>query len=205
MSYAEETGDGMVHTTLEDLQKWDENFYSERVGGKNFAAEMEDNGKLNDGRKVEYAKGLRIWRYRGLPAVVHTGGSGGYRAYYIRFPQQHFSVACLCNLEDVNRRKRVGAVAEAYLSGLFTRSDGAVMQSPTPRQLGTFIGTYQDLKTREVWRVSMRDTTLWVDFEGMPLELRALSQTEFEPVDYAFDLHMKFDPQDGTRPRRLVV
>lgn len=205
ISYAEETGDGMVHTTLEDMQKWDENFYSGKVGGKNFATEMEENGKLNDGRIVEYAKGLRIWTYRGLPAVVHTGGSGGYRAYYIRFPQQHFSVACLCNLENVNRRQRVGAVVEAYLGGLISRSEDAAVRGPTPQQLKTLTGTYQDAKTREVWRVTMRDTKLWVDLEGVPLELRALSQTEFEPVEYLFDLQMKFEPQTEKRPRRLIV
>lgn len=205
MSYAEETGDGMVHTTLEDLQKWDENFYSGKLGGKNFASEMEQNGKLNDGRVVEYAKGSRIWTYRGLPAVVHTGGSGGYRAYYIRFPDQHFSVACLCNLENVNRRKRVGAVVDAYLGGLGRRSDDAVVPGPAPQQLGALAGTYQDAKTREVWRVTIRDTKLWVDFEGVPLELRALSQTDFEPVDYAFDVHMKFEPQGEKGPRKLIV
>jgi len=205
MSYAEETGDGMVHTTLDDLQKWDENFYSGKVGGKNFAAEMEENGKLNDERKVEYAKGLRIWRYRGLPAVVHTGGSGGYRAYYIRFPEQHFSVACLCNLEDVNRRKRVGAVIETYLGGLVGGNDRAVVPGPTPQELEALVGTYQDAKTREVWRVTMRDTKLWVDFEGVPLELRALSPTEFEPVNYAFDLYMRFEPEAEKGPRRLMV
>ena len=205
MSYAEETGDGMVHTTIEDLQRWDENFYSGKVGGKTFASEMEENGKLNDGRMVEYAKGLRIWTYHGLRAVVHTGGSGGYRAYYIRFPEQHFSVACLCNLENVNRRKRVGAVVEAYLGGLIRRSDDAAVRGPTPQQLKALIGTYQDAKTRDVWRVTMRDTQLWVDFEGLPLELRALSQTEFEPVEYAFDVHMKFEPQAEKGPRRLIV
>ncbi len=205
MSYGEETGDGMVHATLEDLQKWDENFYSGKVGGKDFASEMEENGKLNDGRIVEYAKGLRIWIDHGLRAVGHTGGSGGYRAYYIRLPEQHFSVVCLCNLENVNRRKRVGRVIEAYLGGLTGRGDDAVVPKPSPQQLGAFIGTYQDLKTREVWRVNMQDNKLSVDFEGVPLELRALSQTEFEPVEYAFDVHMKFEPQAEKVPRRLIV
>jgi len=205
VSYAEETGDGMVHTTLEDLQKWDENFYSGKVGGENFAAEMEENGKLNDGRIVEYAKGLRIWTYNGLRAVGHTGGSGGYRAYYIRFPLQHFSVACLCNLENVNRRKRVAAVIDAYLGGRIGRTDDVAIHGPTTKQLESLTGTYQDAKTREVCRVAMRDNKLWVDFEGVPLELRALSQTEFEPLEYAFDLHMQFEPQPKKGLRRLIV
>jgi len=34
VSYFEQTGDGAVHTSVEDLLKWDENFYSGQVGGK---------------------------------------------------------------------------------------------------------------------------------------------------------------------------
>jgi hypothetical protein len=83
-------------------------------------------------------------------AVVHTGGSGGYRAYYIRLPEQHFSVACFCNLEDVNRRKRVGAVIETHLGGLVGGNDRTVEPGPTPQQLEALVGTYQDAKTREV-------------------------------------------------------
>jgi len=206
MPYGEESGDGMVHTTLEDLQKWDENFYTGKVGGKNFAAEMETNGKLDDGTTLEYAKGLRVWTYRGLRAVGHTGGSGGYRAYYIRFPDQHFSVACLCNLESVNRRKRVGAVIEAYLGGLMKPKGSAVVTSPTQQQLQAVVGTYRDRRTGEIWRVTGRDSKLWVDFEGFPLEVRALSPTEFEPLDYSFELRLKFEPEaEKGSVRRVTV
>src|SRR5712664_1568967 len=34
VSYFEQTGDGAVHTSVEDLLKWDENFYSGQIGGK---------------------------------------------------------------------------------------------------------------------------------------------------------------------------
>ena len=99
----EETGDGMLQTSIEDVQKWDENFYSEQLGGKGFAAELEEPGKLNNGTVLAHAKGLFIGDYRGLRAVKYSGGSGGYHAYLLRFPKQHFSVACLCNLGGVNR------------------------------------------------------------------------------------------------------
>ena len=56
-------------------------FTRAKSGGANFAAEMETNGRLNDGRPVEYAKGLRVRKFRGLRAVSHSGGSGGYRSY----------------------------------------------------------------------------------------------------------------------------
>src|SRR5437879_2188578 len=41
VSYFEQTGDGAVHTSVEDLQKWDENLYSPGVGGKEFLAEIQ--------------------------------------------------------------------------------------------------------------------------------------------------------------------
>src|SRR6266702_7861786 len=44
VSYFEQTGDGAVHTSVEDLLKWDENFYSAKVGGTNFLAELQEPG-----------------------------------------------------------------------------------------------------------------------------------------------------------------
>jgi CubicO group peptidase (beta-lactamase class C family) len=118
VSYFEQTGDGAVHTSVEDLQKWDENFYSGQIGGKEFLAEIQEPGKLNSGKALDYAKGLRIADYRGLHTVSHGGSWGGYRAELLRFPEQHFSVACLCNLEIANPSKRAHQVADVFLGEL---------------------------------------------------------------------------------------
>jgi CubicO group peptidase (beta-lactamase class C family) len=56
ISYFEQTGDGAAHTSVEDLQKWDENFYSGQVGGKEFLAEIQERGRLNSGQVLDYAK-----------------------------------------------------------------------------------------------------------------------------------------------------
>lgn len=117
VSYFEQTGDGAVHTSVEDLQKWDENFYSGKVGGKELLAELQEPGKLNDGKALHYAKGLATGEYRGLKVVEHGGSWGGYRAQLLRFPEQHFSVVCLCNLGNANPEKRALQVADIYLSG----------------------------------------------------------------------------------------
>jgi CubicO group peptidase (beta-lactamase class C family) len=66
VSYFEQTGDGAVHTSVEDLLQWDENFYSGKVGGKEFLAELQEPGKLNSGKPLTYAKGLMVEKYRGL-------------------------------------------------------------------------------------------------------------------------------------------
>ncbi|MGB8325538.1 MAG: serine hydrolase domain-containing protein [Candidatus Acidiferrum sp.] len=116
VSYFEQTGDGAVHTTVGDLLKWDENFYSAQVGGKALLQEIQQRGTLNSGKSVSYAKGLVIGKYRGLPTVRHGGSWGGYRAELLRFPEQHFSVVCLCNRSDSNPEKRADQVVDIYLA-----------------------------------------------------------------------------------------
>ena len=109
---------------MEDLLKWDDNFYSAKVGGKSFLAELQERGKLNDGKALDYAKGLFVHDYRGLHTVEHGGSWGGYRAQLLRFPEQHFSVACLCNLARANPERRALRVADIYLA--------SEMKVPTP-------------------------------------------------------------------------
>jgi len=116
VSYFEQTGDGAVHTSVEDLLKWDENFYRGKVGGKEFLAELQEPGKLNSGKTLDYAKGLFVGNYRGLRFVDHGGSWGGYRAQLLRFPEQHFSVVCLCNVGNANPDKRAHRVADIYLA-----------------------------------------------------------------------------------------
>jgi CubicO group peptidase (beta-lactamase class C family) len=118
VSYFEQTGDGAVHTTVGDLLKWDENFYSGKVGGKEFLAEMQQTGTLTSGKHIGYAKGLSIGAYRGLHTVRHGGSWGGYRAELLRFPDQHFSVVCLCNRSDGNPSRHANQVSEIYLGSL---------------------------------------------------------------------------------------
>ncbi len=62
VSYFEQTGDGAVHTSVEDLLKWDENFYTAKVGGRPLLAELQETATLNSGKKLRYAKGLVVSR-----------------------------------------------------------------------------------------------------------------------------------------------
>jgi CubicO group peptidase (beta-lactamase class C family) len=153
VSYFEQTGDGAVHTSVEDLLKWDENFYSAKVGGKSFLTELQEHGKLNDGKVLEYAKGLFVHDYRGLHTVEHGGSWGGYRAQLLRFPDQHLSVACLCNLARANPERRALRVADIFLaSEMKVPAPAADADGPerkkketvpvTPDELANYAGQY---------------------------------------------------------------
>lgn len=97
---------------ISDLAKWDENFYTGRVGGRRFVELMTTPGLLRSGTPVidpsiatgEYAFGLTtVQRYSDkhpLRAVMHPGRYVGFTAQLLRFPDLHLSVAVLCNGAD---------------------------------------------------------------------------------------------------------
>ncbi|MBV8194540.1 MAG: beta-lactamase family protein [Candidatus Dormibacteraeota bacterium] len=115
----EVVGQGGVMTTIEDLQKWDENFYTGKVGGPKFLAQQLERGKLNDGTTLNYAFGLEILTYRGLPMVEHTGSTGGYRAAITRFPTLHTTVVSLCNATTADAAGMNHRVADVVLGSKF--------------------------------------------------------------------------------------
>ncbi|MGC2478086.1 MAG: serine hydrolase domain-containing protein, partial [Candidatus Sulfotelmatobacter sp.] len=77
MSNFEQTGDGSVQTSVEDLLRWDENFYTAKLGGEELIRQMQVVGRLNNGKEHEYAAGLEIMTYRGQPVVRHGGAWAG--------------------------------------------------------------------------------------------------------------------------------
>ncbi len=101
-----------LHLSIEDLFKWDENFYQPRVGGPKLIEQLTQQGALDNGEKITYARGLFIDEYRGVPRVHHAGNWIGYNAMLARFPKQHTSVAILCNFEGAEASELSEKVAD---------------------------------------------------------------------------------------------
>jgi CubicO group peptidase (beta-lactamase class C family) len=234
VSYFEQTGDGAVHTSVEDLLKWDENFYSGQIGGKDFLAEIQEQGKLNDGKVLDYAKGLFIADYRGLHAVSHGGSWGGYRAELLRFPEQHFSVACLCNLGSASPSNRAHWVADIYLASLMKPKEEKKKESKdderqkaeirlTEEQLRDYLGDYFSDELRIVYRLEASDGKLKPRigqpsgaFSGLGSSrqdyLRGTGMDEFELGNMGITVHFRRNAEhlvtsfllDAGRTRGLV-
>lgn len=221
VSYFEQTGDGAVHTSVEDIQKWDENFYSAQIGGKEFLTEIQEPGKLNNGKVLDYAKGLFLEDYRGLPTVNHGGAWGGYRAELLRFPEQHFSVACLCNLgtEDPSRRAR--EVADIYLASSLKPKQEEKKEAEesrkkkdsiklTEEQLQAYAGHYWSEELGVTYRLGAADGRLKVlkvlDASGFPRlndspqdGLCATGMDEFEAAGTPATIHFKRDARGAVK------
>ena len=166
MSDWEQTGDGAVLTSVEDLLLWDRNFYDSKVGGADVIAQMLTPGKLDNGEFLEYAAGLFIREHRGLKTVSHGGGWAGYRAELLRFPEQKLSVACLCNNGSLNPSNLAMKVAEVYLGEQMKPESPAQVTGPAPEvsvpasELEKKVGAYLNAKAGSIWRLTIEEGKL---------------------------------------------
>jgi CubicO group peptidase (beta-lactamase class C family) len=203
-----------LHTTVEDLQLWDENFYDPRVGGPAFLQQMLERGKLNNGEQLDYAFGLVVGKYKGLPTVDHAGGDAGYRADMTRFPEQHFSAAVLCNAADTNPSALVRQVADILLAkDLKTpestpaketaKSSGAPLSA---EQMAALAGIYWNREDDDFHRVLVKDGNLQINVGDDEFHtLKPAGETSFHvaEVPWGDQVEIRFLPASSEKPRRL--
>jgi CubicO group peptidase (beta-lactamase class C family) len=116
LSYSN-TGATSVFTTVEDLVRWNANFDQPRAGNAATVQASLVTGKTIDGRDTNYASGLFVSTYRGVPVVSHTGSDAGYRAAFVRLPQQNLAVIILGNAADLDTAKLGLGVVDLYVAG----------------------------------------------------------------------------------------
>ena len=215
MSGFEQTGDGAVHTTVEDLLLWDRNFYEPRVGGKHLLDELHRVGTLTSGRTLTYASGLSVDEHRGLRRVRHGGAWAGYRADLLRFPDQRLSVACLCNLATANPSRLADQVADVFLSSAYAARPAAQVATDTKpvvptsaAELASVPARYRHVTSGAITTIAARDGKLVI--EPSRTALVSLGggrfRVEGSPVEFAFDVasgtkRMTRTASDGTVDR----
>lgn len=110
-------GEGGLETSVEDLALWDENFYTQTLGGKRMIDFLEEPGHLRSGEPIRYAAGLALGKFRGVPDIGHDGVLPGSRSDLVRFPLQHLTVISLCNRGDADSPSLSREIAAVYLQG----------------------------------------------------------------------------------------
>lgn len=178
------TGPAGLYTTIEDLAKWDANFYDMEIGDRDGIALMHEPGRLNSGEELSYAAGLELGSYRGLETVWHSGGDPGYATMMVRFPDQRLSVALLCNVTSAAPWFRVYEVADLYLGDHFVepsptsasgRDDVQVMGA----ELEALTGVYRSVDGIVVQRLDHEDGVLIVTLGSARFPLQAIGERQF--------------------------
>ncbi|MES2672811.1 MAG: serine hydrolase [Pseudomonadota bacterium] len=142
-----------LFTTVEDLALWDQNFYTGKVGGSALLAQMLQVGSLNNGKKLDFASGLIVGKYRGLNTVNHSGADAGFRSNLLRFPDQHFSIVVLSNAAEFNSMQSPQDVADLFLGSLLSPKLEAPQEQQAPK-------APQNLKKAELTEIKLTTSQL---------------------------------------------
>lgn len=177
-------GDGGLFTTVDDLFLWDQNFYADKLRvGTQLIQQLLTPGTLNNGRKTDYAFGIDVETYKGLRVFGHDGVYSGFNAAMIRFPEQKFSVICLCNLMSIQSRGLARRVADIYLAGEFKQDleSGSKVALPEPKvvqvpekELAAVAGSYFDSANNNFRRLYVKN--------GKLIYSRGTSESELAPL-----------------------
>jgi CubicO group peptidase (beta-lactamase class C family) len=193
---------GAVLGTASDLVIWNDALTSGRLGA--FVSEkLQEGAKLNNGRKLSYARGLMLDTTRGGRLVSHSGSAAGYSAWLGRLPEHGLSIAVLCNSDEASATALARRVADQFLPAPDSKAaETAEARSPAAVAEGTGVagvdlnskaGLFVSERTGEPLRLIVNNGRLGIPglraalipvtkdrFRNPSGDLSFMSQDEFE-------------------------
>jgi hypothetical protein len=137
---------------------------------------------------------LFIGQYKGIREVNHGGATAAYRAFLARYPDQHVSVAVLCNVSSAAVEQLAHAVADVYLAGALKPASTQSPVSAVAADLESLVGLYRNTERGDTIPIDRDGNVMRV---GNAARLVALSPLRFTlpaggPV-------LEFDGRGGAR------
>ncbi len=138
-------GNGGMLTTVGDWMKWNAMLDSQSLGAPLVAA-LETQGVLNDGRKIAYALGLVVDKYKGLKDVAHGGATAGYQTFLARYPDNKVSVGVMCNGTSPSAGGIAASITDEIF-GPFPEVPKTEAAKVSEDELKKFVGIWRNEKT----------------------------------------------------------
>src|SRR5215468_1582376 len=143
------TGSGGIYSTVDDLLKWDQTLYTERLVRQSTLAEAFTPGQVKTGAST-YGFGWNIGEQEGQKFVWHQGSTGGYRALIKRMLAEKITIIILTNQGNSKRLEISDAIlnmlhGKAYV---FPKRSIAVAMYETLNKQGiqAALKTYESLR-----------------------------------------------------------
>ncbi len=184
-------GDGNLWSTVEDLARWDRNFETGAVGGKELLALQLERGVLDDGTRIQYAFGLAHGEHGGRPMVAHGGAFLGFRTELVRFPAQRTSVIVLSNLATFDAGAKALAVADILLGAASAEPAANAPEVEVPLSiLETYTGDYLDEGRARYRKLVVAHGALELRGAGPPVRLRARARDRFGNTENGIEIEL---------------
>ncbi|MBV9957102.1 MAG: serine hydrolase [Acidobacteria bacterium] len=169
-------GDGNVHASVEDLAKWDQALYTERLVKAALLRQAFASGSLKGGARTGYGFGWVLDKYFGLEMLYHEGGGTGFNSFIMRLPTERFTVIVLSNFARFNPFITGRKLARIYIADKLSLP---VAVKLAPEALRSYVGRYQ-FTPPLTGEVRLEGNTLHAQLPGQPeMTLLPLSETGF--------------------------
>lgn len=174
-------GGGSIYSSVDDLAKWDEALYTNKLISKSSLEQCFTPVVLNNGKTAPYGFGWMVQQFLGRKEIHHGGRIYGFLSEGIWLPHEHLYVAVLSNIEDPSSMppKLVAeSVVTIALGEPFNmmQTAGIVL---TPEELKAYAGDYRH-QAGFVLNIILDDGKLYVVTPGNTKdELVPQSRTKF--------------------------
>lgn len=93
---------GALLSTIEDMFKWHQALFSNKLLGKDLLAKSVIAYKLNDGTQGDFGYGwfVNYVQVEGSPTLAHSGGISGFNSLIMYLPEEDVLVVVLSNFQD---------------------------------------------------------------------------------------------------------
>lgn len=108
------TADGSIYSTAIDMAKWEAALNAEKILKPASYISMWSPVKLNDGSTYPYGFGWAIDSVNGKRLLQHGGSWQGFEAFFMRYPEQKFSVIAFANLSRSRPYKIAVGIRQLY-------------------------------------------------------------------------------------------
>ena len=194
---------GSLMSTVDDLAKWDQALYSDRLVAPSLLQRAWTPYRLNDGSSTGYGYGWGIGSYAGRRLIMHGGGIPGFITQALRLPEDQVFVAVLTN----STGKQPGPHHLALKIGALTT--GLPYEEPVPialpaEALDQYVGVYR-VRTNELRTVLREGDKILLQWRDEPTqEILSLAEDEFFVKDDSFT-RIRFVRNHERRPASLEI
>ncbi len=201
-----------LFTTVEDLAKWGNNFYTCQLGGASTIKRMLEGYTLKNGEVIQYACGVKLSDYNGLKTIEHNGADAGFRSSMVCFPEYKTVVSVFSNLSTFKPEYYAKKLAEIFLpEGCFNKDNNSVLfddlknktNKITNYDIYDLVGTYL-INNGTVIKVESEEGKLLISLHETP-KLNLLPKSENIFLGENTDILVKWEKDENKNIKGLNI
>lgn len=207
-------GPTSLFTTIEDMNKWANNFRNRTIGNKAIFKVMNQKAKKNDGSVSSYAKGQFVKNHKGFKMIYHSGSDAGYRCYFARFPELGYQFILFANASYISSYDEIYKLIDHFLQDQYPKNDNDqpsdkpfeydddIFVNLSNAEMKPFEGRYFDREEKQYWEVKIQNDTLYCKGGVLPedIKLYPVGKTNFKIKGTPYDISVNFIENDYQEP-----